>query len=51
MIPGTKWVLGLSEGDAGDAGMVANQGIGEAVVAVSRQQEHPAVRLEGGTSS
>lgn len=51
MIPGTKWVLGLSEGDTGDAGMIANQGIREAVVAVPRQQEYPAFRLKGGTSS
>lgn len=51
MIPGTEWVLGLSEGDAGDAGMIANQVIREAVVAVPRQQEHPDFRLEGGTSS
>lgn len=43
--------MGLAEGGAGDAGMVANQGIRQAVVAVPRQQEQPAFSLEGGISS
>lgn len=43
--------MGLTEGDAGDAGMVANQGIRQAVVTVPRQQEQPAFSLEGGILS
>lgn len=34
-----------------DAGVVANQGTRQAVVAVPNQQEHPAFSLEGSTSS
>ena len=47
----TQWGMGLAEGDAGDAGMVANQGIKQVVAAVPRQQEQPAFTLEGGISS